>query len=170
MDSEEEPPECDEEEGSKEDSESGVANLSLATSIASKYIFNIEEYYYVNNTNDWDGEFAPAYCFMAKGAKVPKHTSSSNSSDSEPYDYHKPSYYKLANVDTKQKNVLAKLQKLLDKSDDLLNEETDQTPILTGDIQSLHSKFDGFQERHYTLFAGQENLMNFLKESKILRN
>ena len=43
MDSEAESEECDEEEGSDEDSESGQASLALATTFVSKSIFNIEE-------------------------------------------------------------------------------------------------------------------------------
>ena len=49
----------------------------------------------------------------------------------------KPSYSKLANIATKQQSVIEKLQKQLDKSNDLLNEEVDNTQTLTKDLQSL---------------------------------
>ena len=95
MDCEEESEECDEEEGYEEDSYSGVASLALATTFVSKSIFNLKENDCTIHTDDYADDFAPTYCFMAKGSKVPKHTSSSNSSDREPDDYQKPSYYKL---------------------------------------------------------------------------
>ena len=84
------------------ESESGVASLALATTFVSKTIFDLEEYDNINNTNDRDDNFAPTYCFMEKGTKVPNHTSSCDSSDYKPHDYQKPSYYKLANIATMQ--------------------------------------------------------------------
>lgn len=52
MNPEEESEECDEEEGSKVESESGVASLALATTFISKSIFNLEENDKVNNTDE----------------------------------------------------------------------------------------------------------------------
>lgn len=171
MDSREESKECDEEDGSEVESESGVASLALATTFVSMYIFNLKENDNVNNTDDCDDDFAPTYCLMEKGSKVPSHTSSSNSSNCEPDDYRKPSYYKLANIATKQQTSFEKLQKLLDKSDDPLSEEMNQSQTLTDDVQSLQSMFDSLQERYGTLLAHHEKLfINFFKESKILRN
>lgn len=95
---------------------------------------------------------------MEKGSKVPNHTSSFDSSDCEHDDYQKPSYYKLVNIATKQQSVIEKLQKLLDKSDDLLNDEMNRTQILTKDVQSLQSRFDSLQDRYGTLLADHENL------------
>lgn len=132
MDSEVESEECDEEEGSVEDSESGRASLALAATFVSKSIFNLEEDDNTIHTDDYADDFAPTYCFMAKGSKVPN-----DSSDCEPDDYKKPSYSKLAIVATKQQTALEKLQKLLDRSDDLLNDEMNLTQILTEDVKSL---------------------------------
>ena len=102
MDSEAESEECDEEEGSGEDSESGQASLALATTFVSKSIFNLEENDCTIHTDEYADDFAPTYCFMAKVSKVPNDTSSSDSSDCELDDYKKPSYSKLANIRTKQ--------------------------------------------------------------------
>ena len=95
---------------------------------------------------------------MAKCSKVPKHTSSSDSSDGEPHDYQKPSYNKLANIATKQQSAIENLQKLLDKSDDLLNDEMNHTQVLTEDVKSLQSRFDSLQDRYGTLLADHEKL------------
>ena len=110
MDSEAESEECDEEEGSDEDSESGQASLALATTFVSKSIFNLEENDNTIHTDDYADDFAPTYCFMAKGSKVPNDASSSDSSDCEPDDYKKPSYCKLAIIATKQQTALEKLE------------------------------------------------------------
>uniref|UniRef100_A0A8I6XYY8 CCHC-type domain-containing protein n=1 Tax=Hordeum vulgare subsp. vulgare TaxID=112509 RepID=A0A8I6XYY8_HORVV len=164
MDSEAESEECDEEEGSDEDSESGQASLAVATTFVSKSIFNLEE---DDNTIHTD-DFAPTYCFMAKGSKVPNNAPSSDSSDCEPDDYKKPSYSKLAIIVTKQQTALEKLQKLLDRSDDLLNDEMNLTQILTEDVKSLQSRFDNLQDRYDTLLADHEKLSyEFFKVSLI---
>ncbi|KAI5014705.1 hypothetical protein ZWY2020_056095 [Hordeum vulgare] len=91
MDSEEESEECDQDEGSEEDSEYGVASLALATTFVNKSIFNLEENDNAIYTDEYDDDFAPTYCFMAKGSKVPNDTSSSDSSDCELDDCKKPS-------------------------------------------------------------------------------
>ena len=84
MDLEEESEECDEEEGSEVDSETGVASLALATTFLSNSILKLEE----NDNAIYN--IAPTYCFMAKGSKVPNDTSSYYSSDREPDDYKNP--------------------------------------------------------------------------------
>ena len=135
MDSEAESEECDEEEGSDEDSESGQASLALATTFVSKSIFNLEENDCTIHTDDYADDIAPTYCFMAKGSKVSNDASSYDSSDCEHDDYKKPSYSKLAIIATKQQTALEKLQKLLDKSDDLLNDEMNLNQILADDMK-----------------------------------
>ena len=62
----------------------------------------------------------------------------------------KPSYSKLATIATKQQTALEKLQNLLDRSHDLLNDEMNLTQILTEDVKSLQSRFDNLQDRHDT--------------------
>ncbi|XP_073356749.1 uncharacterized protein [Aegilops tauschii subsp. strangulata] len=74
MDSEAESEEHEEEEASEE-SESGVASLALATAFVSKSIFNSEENGFTNKADEGNDDYAPTYCFMAKGAKVLKYTS-----------------------------------------------------------------------------------------------
>ena len=97
-------------------------------------------------------------CLMAKGSKVLKHHSSSESSECESDENLKPSYSKLANIATKQQTSLEKLQKLLDKSDDPLNEEMDRIQTLTKGLQSLQSKFDNLQSHHDALLVDHEKL------------
>ena len=69
MDPEAESEECDEEEGSDEESESGQASLALATTFISKSIFNLEENDNNIHTNDYADDFALTYWFMAKGSR-----------------------------------------------------------------------------------------------------
>jgi hypothetical protein len=95
---------------------------------------------------------------MAKGSKVHKHHSSSESSEGESDEYVKPSYAKLAKIATKQQSALEKLQKLLDKSDDLLNEEVDRTQTLSDDLKSLQTKYDNLQSHHNALLVDHEKL------------
>ncbi|KAI4966485.1 hypothetical protein ZWY2020_040814 [Hordeum vulgare] len=70
MDSKAESEECDEEEGSDEDSGSGQASLALATTFVNKSIFNLEEDDNTIHTDDYADDFAPTYCFMAKELKT----------------------------------------------------------------------------------------------------
>ncbi|KAI4972570.1 hypothetical protein ZWY2020_003495 [Hordeum vulgare] len=158
IDSAAESEECDEEEGYDEDSESGQASLALAITFVSKSIFNLEEDDNTIHTDDYVDVFAPTYCFMAKGSKVPNDGSSFDSSDCEPDDYKKPSYSKLAIIATKQQTALDKLQKLLDRSDDMLNDEMNITQILTEDVKNLQSRLDNLQDRYDTLLADHEEL------------
>ena len=60
-----------------------------------------------------------------QGCKVPNYSSSEYSDDESDDDVFGPSYSKLGTIATKQQKALEKVQNLLDKSDDLLGEETD---------------------------------------------
>ena len=53
-----------------------MASLALATAFVSKSIFNSEENDFPNTDHNGDDDYAPTYCFMAKGAKddQPKYT------------------------------------------------------------------------------------------------
>ena len=62
-----------EEEEASEESDSGVASLALATAYVSKSIFNTEETDPTDMPDEDDDDYAPTYCFMAKGAKVLKY-------------------------------------------------------------------------------------------------
>ena len=60
---------------------------------------------------------------------------------------------------------------MLNKSDDMLGEEMDRTEALTENLQRLQTRFDNLQGHHNTLLSDHENfLMNFFKESKILKS
>nr|BDI54701.1 Retrovirus-related Pol polyprotein from transposon TNT 1-94 [Triticum aestivum]BDI54741.1 Retrovirus-related Pol polyprotein from transposon TNT 1-94 [Triticum aestivum] len=156
MDSEAESEDHEEEEASEE-SESGVASLALATAFVSKSIFNAEENGNTNNANEGNDDYAPTYCFMAKGAKVTKYPSSESSED-ESDENLKHSYSKLAKIAVKQQKAIEKLQNMLDKSDDMLGDEMDHTKDLTRNLQRLQSKFDNLQSRHNTLSSDHEKL------------
>ena len=93
MDSEAESEDHEEEEESEE-SESGVASLALATAFVSKSIFNSEENDLTNKADEGNDDYAPTYCFMEKGVKVLKYTSS-ESSEHESDENLKPSYSNL---------------------------------------------------------------------------
>ena len=108
MDSEAESKEHDEEEASEE-SESGVASLALATTFVSKSIFNTEENDLTNKADEGDDDYAPTYCFMAKGAKVLKYTSS-ESSENESDENLKTSYSKLAKIAVKLQSLLKRFK------------------------------------------------------------
>ena len=113
MDSQVESEEHEVEEASEE-SESGVASLALATAFVSKYTFNTEENGFHNKADDDDDDYAPTYCFMAKGAKVLKYPSS-ESSENEFDENPKPSYSKLAKIAVKQQKAFEKVQNMLEK-------------------------------------------------------
>src|SRR3954470_4415579 len=106
MDSEAESDEQEEEEAS-EDSESGVASLALATAFVSKSIFNAEENDLSNKADESSDDYAPTYCFMAKGAKVLNYASSVSSEDDSD-ENRKPSYSKLAKIAVQQKKAFEK--------------------------------------------------------------
>ena len=47
---------------------------------------------------------------------------------------------------------------MLNKSDDMLGEEMDQSKALAESLQGLHSKFDDLQVHHNTLLSDHEKL------------
>ena len=94
---------------------------------------------------------------MAKGAKVLKYPSSESSED-ESDENLKPSYSKLAKIAMKQQKAFERVQNMLDKSNDLLGGEMDQTQTLTDNLQRLQSKFDNLQSHHNTLLSDHEKL------------
>ena len=110
MDSEAESEEQEEEEASEE-SECGVASLALTTAFVSKSIFNSEENDLTNKADVGNDDYAPTYCFMEKGAKVLKYTSS-ESSQNESDENLKLSYSKLAKIDVKQQRAFEKVQNM----------------------------------------------------------
>ena len=77
----------------------------------------------------------------------------SESSDDESGDEFGPSYVKLASLATKQQRALERVQYMLNKSDDMLGEEMDQSKALAKSLQRLHSKFDDLQGHHNTLLS-----------------
>src|SRR3954469_5012682 len=102
---------------------------------------------------------APIYCFMARGAKVKSRdayfqTSSEDDSDCES----KPSYKTLAKIVTEQQKAMEHTQKLLDKSDDLLDAEMTRSQSLVEDIKNLHVKYQELESRHETLSTTHEKL------------
>ena len=103
MDSEAESEDHEEEEESEE-SESGVASLALATAFVNKSVFNTEENDLTNKADEDNDDYAPTYCFMAKGAKVLNYPSSESSED-ESDENLKPSYSKLAKIVVQQKRL-----------------------------------------------------------------
>ena len=151
-----------------------MASLALATAFVSKSIFNPEDNGYSTNTEDSDDDYAPTYCFMAKGSKgnLTSITSYSESSEDESDDESKPSYKKLAKIATEQQNAMEKIQKLLDKSDDLLDEEMDRSQTLSED----HQKSSSLSMMNFKVVMMPSQLimrsfpMNFFKGSKILRS
>jgi hypothetical protein len=107
---------------------------------------------------------------MARGAKVTSRaayfeTSSEDDSECES----KPSYKKLAKIATEQQNAMEKIQILLDKSDDLLDEEVTKNESLIEDIKNLHVRYDDLQSRHDTLSSDHQKLSyEFLKKKEEL--
>jgi hypothetical protein len=115
-------------EESKEESDSGMASLALASAFVAKSIFNNEDNGYVSDTKANDVDFAPTYCFMARGSKVTSRAAYFETFSEDDSDYEsKPSYKKLAKIATEQQSAIENIQKLLDKSDDLLDEEMDRS-------------------------------------------
>ena len=106
-----------------------MASLALASTYVAKSIFNTEDNGLVPNADaDDEDDSAPTYCFMARGAKVNSHdayfqTSSEDDSECES----KPSYKTLAKIATEQQNAMEHIQKLLDKSGDLLDMKMTQS-------------------------------------------
>ena len=143
---------------SEEESDSGVASLALATAYVAKSIFNTEDNDSATNTEAVDkDDSAPTYCFMARGAKVKSRdayfqTSSEDDSDCES----KPSYKTLAKIATEQQRAMEHTQKLLNKSDDLLDAEMTRSQPLIEDIKNLHVKYQELESHHETLSTTHE--------------
>ena len=167
---------------SEEESDSGVASLALATAYVAKSIFNTEDNGSVTNAdaNDKD-DSATTYCFMARGAKVNSRdayfqTSSEDDSDCES----KPSYKTLAKIATKQQKAMEHIQKLLDKSDDLLDAEMTQSQSLIEDIKIFmlstkslkvvmsHSQ-QPMKSFRMIIFRGSKNLRSWERLMKIFK-
>ena len=94
---------------------------------------------------------------MARGAKVNScdayfETSSEDDSDCES----KPSYKTLAKIATEQQTAMEHIQKLLDKSDDLLDAKMTRSQSLIEDIKNLHAKYEELESRHETLSTTHE--------------
>ena len=104
-------------------------------------------------------------CLMAEGAKV-NECYLSESSDDESGDEFGPSYDKLASLATKRQRALEKVHYMLNKSDDMLGEEMDQSKALAESLQGLHSKFDVLQGHHNTLLSDHEKLSLELLQRK----
>jgi hypothetical protein len=94
---------------------------------------------------------------VAKGVKVLKHSSSS-SSEGESDENMTPSYSKLAKIVAKQQTAMERIHNLLDKSDDLLNDEMKRSQILSEDLELLQSKNDELESRHVALSAAHKKL------------
>ena len=96
---------------------------------------------------------------MARGAKVNTRTTHYQTSSDDDSDCgSKPSYKTLAKIATEQQNAMEHIQKLLDKSDDLLDAEMNQTQSLREDIKNLHVKYEELESRHETLSTTHEKL------------
>ena len=119
-----------------------MASLALASAFVAKSIFNTEDNgHTAEAVADDEDDSAPTYCFMAHGAKVTSsdayfQTSSEDDSECES----KPSYKTLAEIATEQQTAMEHIQKLLDKSDDLLEAEMNWIRSLIEDIKSLRIK------------------------------
>ena len=96
-------------------------------------------------------------CLMAKDATVTE-CYLSESSDDESGDEFGPSYVKLASLATKQQRALEKAHYMLNKNDDMLGEEMDQSKALAESLQRLHTKYDTLQDQHNTLLSDHEKL------------
>ena len=92
-----------------------------------------------------------ASCLMANGAEVTECSSSESCDDEsdndesdndESDDDIESCYTKLVCIATKQQTALEQVQNMLDKSDDMLGKEMDQSKALAECLQRLHSKFD----------------------------
>ena len=158
---------------SEEESDLGVESLALAWAFVAKSIFNIEDNGHVADAeaND-DDHSTPTYCFMERGMKVNSHdayfqTSSEDDSDCES----KPSYKTLSKIASEQQTAMEHIQKLLDKSDDLLDEEMHRTQSLIEDIKNLRVNYEELESHHETLSASHRSFPTIIfKGSKISRN
>ena len=84
-----------------------MASLALATAFVSKSIFNIEENDLTNKADEGDDDYAPTYCFMARGAKVNTRTTRYQTSSDDDSDCDsKPSYKTLVKIATEQQKAM----------------------------------------------------------------
>lgn len=104
-------------------------------------------------------------CLMAKSAMV-NECYLSESSDDESGNEFGPSYDKLASLATKQQRALEKVHYMLNKSDDMLGEEMDQSKALAESLQGLQSKFDDLQGHYNALLSDHEKLSLELLQRK----
>ena len=145
---------------SKEESDSGVAGLALASVFVAKSIFNTEDNGHITNVeaDDYD-DSTPTYYFMARGAKVNSRDAYFQTSSEDDFECEsKPSYKTIAKIATEQQTAMEKIQKLLDKSDDLLDEEMNRTQSLIEDIINLRIKYEDLASHHETLSADHEKI------------
>ena len=104
-------------------------------------------------------------CLMANGAEVTE-SYLSESSDDESGDEFGPSYDKLASLATKQQTALEKVHYMLNKSDDMLGEEMDQSKALAKSLQRLRPSLTPFKVIiTLSYLITRSFLMNFFKES-----
>ena len=108
-----------------------------------------------------------ASCLVADGAEVTECSSSEfcddesdndESDNDESDDDIESSYTKLVCIATKQQMALEQVQNMLDKSDDMLRKEMDQSKELGECLQRIHSKFDVLQDQHNALLTDHEKL------------
>ena len=171
MDSEEESASEEADVESEEESNSGIA--SLATAYVAKSIFNTEDNDFITDTDANDkGNCAPTYCFMARGAKVNSRTTHYQTSSEDDSDCgSKPSYKTLAKIATEQQKAMEHIQKLLDKSDDLLDAEMTRSQSLVEDIKIFMLNMRNLKvvmKRSQQLMKSSP--MIIFKGRKILRN
>ena len=96
---------------------------------------------------------------MARGAKVNSRTTHYQTSSEDESDCgSKPSYKTLAKIATAQQKAMGHIQKLLDKSDDLLVAEMTRSQSLIEHIKNLHVKYEELESRHETLSTTHEKL------------
>ena len=106
---------------------------------------------------------------MANDAKVTE-CYLSESSDDESGDEFGPSYVKLASLATKQQRALEKVQYMLNKSDDMLGEEMDQSKALAESLQDFIPSLTPFKINiMLSCLIMRSFLLNVFKESKTLK-
>ena len=114
----------------------------------------------------------PTYCFMARGAKGNTRTTHYQTSSEDDSDCgSKPSYKTLAKISTEQQKAMEHIQKLLDKSDDLLDAEMTRSQSLIEDIKIFMLSM---RNSKVVMKRSQQLMKSFpmiiFKGSKILRN
>ena len=160
MDSVEEVSDSGEAEESKEESDSGMAGITCASTPASNFFDN----------NSSDNE-SPAFCFMAKSSKekVPhKHqkiyASDEFSSDDD-------DHAKLIKIAKKQQYSLEKIEKTLRKSKELLVKEMKKNQVLTEENSTLESQMEELSSCHEFLSPDHEKLTyDYLKRKQELES